>query len=182
VRFLDYKTSYNSINAQIIEFGENILDLKQTVNAEDVITVLIPVGKATDEVKLTITSVNSGSDYLYDSVAVSEFGIIYGYKEWSEITDAATLMTKGQEYLASLTGLSLSLELTALDLSVVDVNIEQIKLGDSIRCVSTPHDLDHFFEVNKLIRYLEEPEKNEISLGAVVRGMTDIQLMENKKV
>lgn len=52
--YIDLLADYNSTATQEIEFGKNMLDLTEDVSAEDVFTVLIPLG---DE-NLTIESVN----------------------------------------------------------------------------------------------------------------------------
>lgn len=44
VRYIDYISSYNSTNDQVIQFGTNLLDIDQFISAESIITKLIPLG------------------------------------------------------------------------------------------------------------------------------------------
>lgn len=72
VTYVDLLADYGTTATQDIEFGKNLLDLTEEVSAEDVFTVLIPLG---DE-NLTIESVNNGSDELVDVAAVARYGRI----------------------------------------------------------------------------------------------------------
>ena len=80
--YIDYVSSYGNVNNQEINFGKNLLDLKKYVKGEDIATAIIPLGAAMydsetgTETRLTIESVNSGVDYVYDADAVNVFGWI----------------------------------------------------------------------------------------------------------
>lgn len=52
---------------------------------------------------------------------------------------------KGQNRIYQLTKMSLSLTITAIDLSLVEVDIEKIRLGDNLKCVSKEHKIDDYF-------------------------------------
>lgn len=176
VRYLDYIESYEHINTQIIKFGEGILDLTQHLRGEDVKTAIIPLGKD----KLTITSVNNAKDYIYSQDAVNLYGWIYGIVEYSDVTVASNLKTKGQEYLNNCINLALTIELSAIDLNLIDVDIESIKIGDWIRVLSKPHSLDRLFLVTKLDIDLANPSNNKITLGDTLKGLTEKQINDNK--
>ena len=42
-RYIDYISQYTYINSQIIQFGENLLDITQYAKGEDIKTAIIPV-------------------------------------------------------------------------------------------------------------------------------------------
>ena len=58
-RYIDYISSYGNTNTQPIVFGENMLDLTQYISAEDLFTVLIPLG-ATYAEELDDSAVETG--------------------------------------------------------------------------------------------------------------------------
>lgn len=178
VRYLDYIASYENINSQVIRFGENILDLTQYLKGEDIKTAIIPLGKD----KLTIATVNNGKDYIYSQEAVDLYGWIYGTVEFTDVTIASNLKTKGQEYLNNCINLALTIELSAIDLNLIDVNIESIKVGDWIRVLSKPHNLDRLFLVTKLDIDLANPSNNKITLGDTLKGLTEKQINANKDI
>lgn len=187
-RYLDYLESYHRTSGQVIRFGENILDLTEHISAENVITVLIPLGKAAEGEnreggkRLTIESVNGGKDYLEDLEAVALYGRIVGTKNWDDVTVPANLKTKGQEYLAGARNLTATIELTAIDLHLVDVDIDRIRLGDMIRVVSPPHKLDQYMMVSKREYNLVNPQEDKIVLGDTIAALTERQAALQKNV
>ena len=187
-RYLDYLESYHRTSGQVIRFGENILDLTEHISAENVITVLIPLGKAAEGEngeggkRLTIESVNGGKDYLEDLEAVALYGRIVGTKNWDDVTAPANLKTKGQEYLAGARNLTATIELTAIDLHLVDVDIDRIRLGDMIRVVSPPHKLDKYMMVSKREYNLVNPQEDKIVLGDTIAALTERQAALQKNV
>lgn len=187
-RYLDYLESYGRTSGQTIRFGENILDLTEHISAADVITVLIPLGKAEETEngekgkRLTIESVNGGKDYLEDPEAIALYGRIVGSQTWDDVTVAANLKAKGQEYLANARNLSATIELTAIDLHLVDVDIDRIKLGDMIRVVSPPHKLDKYMMVSKREYNLVNPQDDKIVLGDTMAALTEKQVALQKSI
>ena len=187
-RYLDYLESYHRISGQVIRFGENILDLTEHISAENVITVLVPLGKAEEAEngergeRLTIESVNGGKDYLEDPEAIALYGRIVGAQTWDDVTVAANLKAKGQDYLANARNLSATIELSAIDLHLVDVDIDHIKLGDMIRVVSPPHKLDKYMMVSKREYDLVHPEEDKIVLGDTIAALTEKQAALQKSI
>lgn len=184
VRYLDYVKQYGKNTSQVIRFGENLLDLTQFLDASKLITALIPLGKAPDGApegsKLTIESVNDGKDYLYDEDAVNRYGWIFGTQEWSEVTVPANLKAKGEEYLKNAIYQSLTLELSAVDLHMVNVQIDRMELGDVVRVLSPPHGIDTTMVIQKREYDLLAPENDTIQLGDTQPSLTGQQLTTNK--
>jgi len=178
-RYLDYLESYGRVSGQTIRFGENILDLTEHISAEGLITVLIPLGKppegAADGSKLTIASANNGKDYLEDTEAIALYGRITGTHTWEDVTIPENLKRKGEEYLKNARNLSLTIELTAIDLHMVDVDIDRIKLGDMVRVVSAPHGIDRYMLVSKREYNLVDPSQDKIVLGDTLAALTEKQ-------
>ena len=79
--YLDYISDYDNVSTQSIEFGENLLDFSRNTDVSDIATVFIPLGAKLEESpiaaleqRLTIESVNNGSDSLVNLDAVKKFG------------------------------------------------------------------------------------------------------------
>lgn len=185
---LSYVTDYDSISDQVIEFGVNLLDISEYVNAEDVFTVLIPLGAKTENEdgsegpRLTISSLYAdGHDYVENATAINLFGRIVRTQVWDDVTVARNLLTKGQEYLSAGIDMAVTLNIKAVDLHVIDVDTKRIKLGDFVRVVSAPHELDKYFLCSKIILDLQSPEKTEFTLGVSYSAMTDRQVANQKK-
>ena len=169
VKYIDYLADYPNTNAQVIRFGENLLDFSQSIDATDIATAIIPLGaKISDgesEERLTIKSVNNNCDFIYSQSAVDTYGWVFRTVEFDAVNVPSNLLRKGQDYLSNIQFEKLVLEVTAVDLNNLDVNIERINLLDRIRVVSEPHGLDRYFPVTKLTLSLENPENDTIVLG-----------------
>lgn len=186
-RFIDYISDYENTNNQEINFGKNLLDLTKYVQGEDIATAIIPLGAiieqpevevisedGTSEERLTIKEVNDGLDYVYDEEAVALYGWIFDTVTWDDVTVAGNLLTKAKKELASRRLLSIRLELNAIDLHLLDVDIERIKLGDKIRVVSEPHGINQYMTVSSMVINIEDPALNSICLGYSLTSLTDI--------
>ena len=175
VRYIDYLQEYDTTSTQKIEFQKNILDLSERISAENVITALIPLGAKdeTTELPLTIASVNDGKDYIVDETAVSLFGYIYGTNTWDDVTVASNLLTKGQEFLKENIKNSVSIEVSAVDLSMLNSDINVLELGMSVPVISQPHNLNSNFVIKKKETQFLKPEDSSITLDTVIKRNTD---------
>lgn len=143
-RVINWYKNVSYSNSQTIEFGKNLVDFSRTTANSDLATVIIPYGAkdgSTGE-RLTIKSVNGGLDFIQDDDAVALRGIIARAMYWDEITTPEALLTKAQQYLNSSKNLIASLELTAIDLSLLDKSIDSFMVGDIIKVISKPHGID----------------------------------------
>ena len=84
--------------------------------------------------------------------------------------------------MASARNLTATIELTAIDLHLVDVDIDRIRLGDMIRVVSPPHKLDQYMMVSKREYNLVNPQEDKIVLGDTIAALTERQAALQKNV
>lgn len=192
VRYLDWITlpEYGKYCEQPIEFGSNLLDYAENCSAEDLATAVIPLGARLDESHIEgleaytdITSVNGGEDYLYIPEAVERYGWVRKVVTWDDVTIPANLKKKGEEWLKDNQYESLVLELTALDLSDLDSDYEAFALGDTVHASAWPYGMDRTFPVQEMTIYLQEPDRNRLTLGTTIRKNYTSQMKDsNKKV
>lgn len=182
VRYLDYVKQYGKVSTQVIRFGENLLDFQKYVKAEDIKTAIIPIGASTGTNNVTIktASGHDGKDYVYSKEAVNLYGWIYSKVDFSDITDPNILLKKAQEYLKKSINLAITIELTAADLHMIDVDIDSIGLGDLIPCVSQYHgllsalgDVSTYYLVSKYEIDLENPANTKITLGKTLSVLSE---------
>ena len=177
IRYLDYVKQYGKVSNQVIRFGENLLDLKKYTKAENIKTAIIPVG---GNGVTNIASANGGKDYIYNQEAVDLYGWIYEKVDFPDAVDPKDLLAKGQEYLKTCVNLAITIELTAVDLHMIDVDINAIRLGELVPCVSQQHgllstmgDVSTYYLVSKYEIDLENPANNKIVLGRTISSLTD---------
>lgn len=163
---------YGKYSDQPIKFGYNLLDFVKKDSGEAIYTALIPLGARLDESQidgldsyLTIESVNGGKNYLKNDSAIKQFGLIWAVQKWDDVTVPENLMIKGKEWLRSNQYKTLTLELTAIDMSMLKSDIDSFDLGDTIHVIAKDFGLDAVYPVQKKTTYLQEPEKNTIVLS-----------------
>lgn len=173
VRYLDYLADYPNTNTQVIEFGSNLLDFTHDMVASDIVTAVIPLGARLEDVTevegldayLTIKDVNGGVDYVYSQEAVKSYGWIFKTVKWDDVHVADNLLKKGKEYLTDIQFAKITLTVSAVDLHMLHVDMERIKVLDEIRVTSSPNGLDRFFPVSEITIYLDKPSNNKLTLG-----------------
>ena len=163
---------YGKYSDQPIKFGYNLLDFVKKDSGEAIYTALIPLGARLDESQidgldsyLTIESVNGGKNYLKNDAAIKQFGLIWAVQKWDDVTVPENLILKGKEWLRSNQYKTLTLELTAIDMSMLKSDIDSFDLGDTIHVIAKDFGLDAVYPVQKKTTYLQEPEKNTIVLS-----------------
>ena len=167
--YIDYLQSYEQNPTQELSFGVNILDLSNNVSAEDVFSVLIPLG---DE-NLTIASVNNGSDELIDAAAVSLYGRIVRTHTFDSVTSPSTLLENGLRYLASHVNVPFELEITAVDLSALNRELAPILIGSRVPVKSAPHGVVDELTAYKIAYDLENLANTVYSFGTPRQTLTE---------
>ena len=188
-RVINWISDYPYLSNQSIEFGENLLDFVKQNSAEEIATAIIPLGAkietegedVEEEPRVTIVSVNDGIDYIYDQKAVDVYGWIFKSQIWDDVTVPANLLTRAQSYLNEMINLNISLELSAIDLSAMDQDINAFMLGDYVRVISAPHGINDKYLLRKQSIDLLHPENNKITLGYTFSTFTD-QTLANSNI
>lgn len=163
---------------QSIEFGENLLSFTKTNGAEDIATAVIPLGYEIEDdngvkSRLTIETVNNGVDYVYNADAVALYGWIYKVETWDDVMVPEILKNKAESFLLDKIKQSITIELSAIDLSLMDKNIDSFKLGDYIEIISEPHNIRDDYLLKKQSIDLLKPNNDKITLGYSYKSFTD---------
>ncbi|WCG23668.1 phage tail protein (plasmid) [Vagococcus lutrae] len=189
INYIDYLEDSNRKSLQKIELGKNLLDLATQSSASEVYTAILPLGaELTNEEgeetgeRLTIESVNGGKDFIQDDEAVQKYGFIMKVGDWKDVTIASNLLRKARQELAQLVRLSLTLELTAVDLSMIDVNIDEFRVFEYVDVLSEPHGVNESLLVEKMELNLTSPANNKITIGRQQKSLTETQIETDKVV
>jgi hypothetical protein len=183
VEYLDYLAESGGISGQTIIFAENILDLSQYIDASDIYTVIIPLGKADDDtgVRLTIKEVNDGKDYLESETGISLFGRISHMEPFDDVTQAENLKAKGAALLESSILLALSINISAFDLHLLDIDTEALAVGKYNRVISPPHGIDANFQCVEAKVNLKDMDKSEYTFGSAVATLVGNTIKNESK-
>lgn len=173
-RYLDLVTldDYANPCSQPISFGKNLLDYSCNISAQDIATSVIPLGARLEESKIEgldahveIGSVNEGKNYINNDVAIANFGMVRVVKVWEDVTSPEILKTKAEEWLTDAQFAKMTLELNAFDLSNLNSDIESFELGQKVRALAEPFNMDTMLPLQKKTTYINDLAKNYIVLG-----------------
>lgn len=169
-------------SSQRIEFGENLLDFSRNGANTELATVLIPYGAKNEETgaRLTIESVNNGLDYIEDAEAIALRGRITAAVYWDDVTEPLNLLKKAQQTLATRKNIIVTLELSAVDLSVLDKNIDTFEVGDLVEVYSAPHGVEEDFLLTERKYDLLNPGNDKVVLGKEVATLTGADVAGDK--
>lgn len=178
VHYIDWLKKYGSTSGQTITFSVNLLDLKDKVETGDVFTVLIPQGYSeidddgeyTDPVN--ISSVNSGKKYIQDDTGVALYGKIWRVKSWPNEESPQKLLEKAKKYLETGAALQ-TLTLKAVDMHILDGDVQKLQIGDDVRILSDPHGVDQTILCAKMEIDLLNPENTSYTFGEAPKALTD---------
>lgn len=173
--YLDWITiqEYGVYNQQPIEFGLNLLDYSETLSAEDVVTALIPLGAVLEgeseiealEKRVDITSVNSNKNYVSNLDAIEQFGWVWATNTWDDVTQPSNLKRKAEEWLTTTQYETMTLNLTAADLSELGHTYDAFNEGDRVHCLAKPYGMDIVLPVMKLTIPLQNPAGRTLELS-----------------
>ena len=177
VNYIDYVQSYTRDCTQPISVGLNMLDLEEEVNAEELFTVLIPLG----DDNLTIASVNNGSDELADANAVAQYGRIVQTHVFPNVNSASTLLENARRYLASNVNVPRTLTLKAIDLHMFNKDIMQIDLGTRVQIKSTTHNISEYLTCTEIEYDFEDPTNTTYTFGSQKQTLTQRYREDKRK-
>ena len=182
VSYLDYKDPTNQIVDQTIRFGKNLLDLTESIDATNVYTYILPLGKKKDDgSRIDISSVNGGSKTIHSEIGESLFGKITRVLVWEDIEDPSALKNVAQEALNNAILMATNITLKAIDLSTLNVDVDPIKIGYFVHVISVPHGIDTNFMCSRIVCNLMNPSQDEYTFGLVFSALTDRQVSALKK-
>ena len=177
VTYIDLVSETGNSSIQDIQFGTNVLDITEEATAEEVFTVLIPIG---DE-NLTIESVNNGSRELVDEAAKAEYGRIVKTRVFENVTDPNTLLENGRRFLANHENVPVTFTVNAVDMHLIDKDISEIRLGDSVLVYSQPHGISMRLVCTRIEYDLENPANNTYTFGNPKQTLTQRYRQDKRK-
>ena len=175
--------SSKNLNVPSIDYGINMLDLKEELNAEDLCTVLIPLGddgltieKATnknqyDDIK--IESVDGKGIGIAHTSSVDKYGKIVKSYVFDNVNEANTLFTNGYKYLKAHKNIPISFTVKAVDMHFINKDLDSLTIGEIAKIDSTPHNIVEYLICTKIEYDLEDASKNTYTFGNPKQSLTE---------
>lgn len=169
-RIIDWIQERDYSSNQVIEYGSQMLDLTNNEAANDLFTVLLAVGDGNSKdgssydfptQKIYVDDVIPGSN------ATATYGLITHVESFSGISDTDDLQRLGEEYIRNhYDPYPTELTVKAIDLHMLEPNeVETIKVGDTVKIQSTPHNLSKRLMCVSIDYDLESPENTSYVFG-----------------
>lgn len=181
VTVLHYYADLPLTNTQVVEYGENLLDLVTETDATETYTAILPVGKDgltiadLEDGELTPGFIKSGPIIYSQSVEDLYNGVRVVKKvEWKDVTEASNLRTKALALL-STEGVKLAQTITvkAVDLGG-EGDVSRFVVGRYVELQSTPHGFKATYPLMELEPDILDPGNTNITMGATVKTATGL--------
>lgn len=160
--YLDWLENYpaSTGNEQKIEFGSNLLDFTRSWNNSEFCTAVLARGALDEDIE----------DYIYsgwitNDSAIANYGRIERYLSYDDIDSQSDLIAEAQKFLSSSQFDDMTINLTAVDLRLIDDSIQPFSMLDRVRVISYAHGMDRLFAVVGMNIPLDAPESTSYVLG-----------------
>ena len=183
VTYLDYLAENDLISTQGIEFGKNLLSIAQDQNAENIFTVILPYGNKSgdSDERLTIESVNNGLPYIKSQEGIELYGTIWKVVEYDGVASAGVLYRKAVADLAVGIVDPIAITVSAIDLNLIDKDIEPFECGYLIPIVSNPHGVNRYVACTEQDLKLDNPADSTYKFGST-ETITSIQIDNRRNI
>lgn len=148
---------------QVIKLGENLMDYAQVIDTTDIINYLRIVGYIIDNggnKELTFFKTYS------DPESINLYGLRSGYTEIEFMKNDTQFSKEALAYFNSVKSPKYIFDITALDLSTLGNDVDDINLGDSVKIECPSFGIDDRYRITELTQYIQEPEKNTYTLSS----------------
>ncbi len=192
--YLDYLEEIGEEKKTSIALKKNMQSIAREIDPTTFITRLIPLGaklkkKNTDtsgnvteietEERLTIASVNNGSIFL-DSPEINSLGVLVKTVEYDNVTDANNLLSKAKQFLEENNKLLNKTTIKALDLSLINKDIDDFEVGNYYPISNKLVDLDEELRVIKKTINILEPLASSFDLGDSKKLLSSLTIEQSK--
>lgn len=194
VNYIDYLEEIGEVKTTEIAVSKNMKSIKQEKDPSAYVTRLIPLGcKLTEdrvivdeegkeaietvqtEQRLDVSTVNAGVNYIDDDEAILVYGIHVGVVTWDDVTDPDNLLAKGEAWLAENNKVAVKYSITALDLSLIGLDIDDFNIGNTHPVKNSLIGVDDTARIIKKTIDICNPVSSTIEVGDSLKTLSDIQ-------
>ena len=190
IRYLDVLERVGEDKQTEIKIAKNLRAISQSVDPTEIITRLTPLGtriesedeQATDasQARLTIESVNNGVPYIDRPDLISEFGIQGGSIIWDDITLPDRLLNAGQRWMDNQKTALYQYEISALDLSLIGLDIDNFDVGNSHQVINPIMNIDERLRIIGKTTDINNPQDASLKIGDKFKTLDEYQSDANR--
>nr|DAE10372.1 MAG TPA: tail protein [Siphoviridae sp. ctwrX9] len=190
IRYLDVLERVGEDKSTEIRIAKNLKSISQSVDPTEIITRLTPLGNriesedegATDasEARLTIEDVNNGIPYIDKADLIAEFGIQGGAMTWDDITLPNRLLSTAQNWINNQKVALYQYEISALDLSLIGLDIDYFDAGNSHPVINPIMGIDENLRIIGKTTDINKPQDASLKIGDKFKSLNEYQADANK--
>lgn len=192
-RYIDLFSECVDVNAQIVDFGVNILDFTKSIDVSDFYTAIRPSGTvktekddgSEEETDIDLTGLPDNEspypglikkgDVLYNQEAVEKYGYVEYAEDFGEVADVNELVEKAASDLKGKSKILPTIEVKAIDLSLYREGNTPLVPGQLVRIRSVPHSVDEFMLLNAMDIDVSDPSQTVYTFGVPINTLTGEQ-------
>ena len=127
-------------------------------------------------------NIYGGMDYIVSAIGSEMYGVIVRHVDFGEITDLATLANKAIECLEKNIESTMSIEVSAFDMGLVDETAGTIKVGTFVEVRSEPHELQKAYICTGIEIDITNPANSKYTLGVNADTLTTRQMRLTRNI
>lgn len=179
-RYLDYTNeTFSGGSDTVIEAGVNLISLTQTIDPTAMITDLYAYGARTGNTEQRVALPNVIYDEDRRTLAG---GIVAGTVIFDNITDVSALETAAQAYFDAMRPIRKQYKITAADLSLIDHDFEEFKLGYQYKSRNPLIGVDEVVRLIGIQIKIEDRTKNALTFGDKFDTLTTMTSKKSKEI
>lgn len=165
--------------------GDSYIPIKSETEFNSATTIYEISSRESTGERVTIEEANNGIDYIINNERAELYGIIYAPDKlvtWDDVTVPNNLLAKATAWLNN-EGIMLkeSISLSAVDLAMAGVNINEFKMYQNVKVVSEPHGINTSYLVTDMKIAADMSEVLKISIGGSKRTLSSQTINSNKE-
>lgn len=148
---------------QPVRFGENLIDYSSQSDVTNFATRIVPYGAIGEDGTRLALDID-GKDYVENAEAVALRGVIEASVIYDDITQPQNLLARAMQDLESMALIPDVIQLSAIDLSRQDLQLDTFMVGQQILAESEPHGLSGTYGLIALTEDLVNPTVGGVTL------------------
>lgn len=175
-----------------IALSKNMKSIKKENNPSSFITRLIPLGAklndkteerleidvATNKIHFNAYQVYEGKNYIDDIYSILAYGVRVGYVEFDDVTLASNLLDKGLIWLDENNKILTKYSITALDLSILGLDIDDFQIYNSHPIENKLLNIDDTVRIMKKNINVCDEVKSSFEIGDKFKTLSEIHREE----
>lgn len=195
-RYLNYARGYKRTE-KLVKFGENLTDYRITNSYDNLATAIVATGYQVNEndsgdpIYLSLTRAPDGptkygsdicikGNAIYSKSAVEKYGWIQRVYSNEEVDKIDVLISEGFNVLMDSCYPQQELEVKAIDMHMLNPELQPIRVGEYVHIVSEPHGLNGYFACDAIELDLNNPTNSIYTFGKATQTFTSTYKKEAK--